>query len=129
STTCTRTPSVEPDPDPRAGSQAMEPGFGLVAESIDGPGVRLRRYRDEDVPDVQAGCDDPTAQRFMPMLPRPYTLDDARWWVSEGSRAAFHGGGGAFAIADPATDRLLGGIGIIHQRDGSGEIGYWVAPW
>src|SRR4051794_33333036 len=99
----------------------MEPGFGLVAESIDGPGVRVRRYREDDAADVQASCDDPVSQRFLHMLPRPYTLDDARWWVTDGSRTTFEGGGGSFAIADPASDRLLGGIGITHQRDGNGE--------
>lgn len=102
---------------------------GLAAESIDGPEVRVRRYRDEDVPDVQAGCDDPLTQRFLPMLPQPYTREDAIWWVAEGSAAEFAHGGGNFAIADPATDRLVGGIGITHHRDGTGEIGYWVAPW
>ncbi|GIJ69395.1 GNAT family N-acetyltransferase [Virgisporangium ochraceum] len=103
--------------------------FGLVAESIDGGGIRVRRYRDDDVPAVQAACDDPLSQRFLPMLPSPYTYDDAVWWVREGSLTAFERGGGNFAIADPATDRLIGGIGITHEQNASGEIGYWVAPW
>jgi RimJ/RimL family protein N-acetyltransferase len=101
----------------------------LTAESIDGAGVRLRRYRDEDVPDVQAGCDDPLIQRFLPQMPMPYTHADAEWWVVEGSGAAFANGGGNFVIADPETDRLVGGIGVTRYRDGNGEIGYWVAPW
>jgi RimJ/RimL family protein N-acetyltransferase len=103
--------------------------FGLVAESIDGAGVRVRRYRDEDVPAVQAACDDPLTQRFLPMLPSPYTREDAAWWVREGSLPAFERGGGNFAIADPDSDHLLGGIGITHEQNGNGEIGYWVAPW
>jgi RimJ/RimL family protein N-acetyltransferase len=103
--------------------------FGLVAESIDGAGVRVRRYRDEDAQAVQAACDDPLTQRFLPMLPSPYTMEDAIWWVREGSLPAFERGGGNFAIADPQSDRLLGGIGITHEQNGNGEIGYWVAPW
>jgi RimJ/RimL family protein N-acetyltransferase len=103
--------------------------FGLVAESIDGSGVRVRRYRDEDVPAVQAACNDPLTQRFLPMLPSPYTMEDASWWVREGSLPAFERGGGNFAIADPGDDGLLGGIGITHEQNGNGEIGYWVAPW
>lgn len=103
--------------------------FGLVAESIDGAGVRVRRYRDEDVPAVQASCDDPLTQRFLPMLPSPYTMEDALWWVREGALPAFERGGGNFAIADPDDDTLLGGIGITHEQNGNGEIGYWVAPW
>jgi RimJ/RimL family protein N-acetyltransferase len=103
--------------------------FGLVAESVDGAGVRVRRYRDDDVAAVQAACDDALTQRFLPMLPSPYTHEDADWWVREGSLPAFERGGGNFAIADPATDRLVGGIGITHEQNGNGEIGYWVAPW
>lgn len=103
--------------------------FGLVAESIDGAGVRVRRYREDDIAAVQAACDDPLSQRYLPMLPSPYTFDDADWWVREGSLTAFERGGGNFAIADPATDQLIGGIGITHEQNGNGEIGYWVAPW
>jgi RimJ/RimL family protein N-acetyltransferase len=103
--------------------------FGLVAESIDGAGVRVRRYREEDVPAVQAACDDALTQRFLPILPSPYTMEDAVWWVREGSLPAFERGGGNFAIADPVSDKLLGGIGITHEQNGNGEIGYWVAPW
>jgi RimJ/RimL family protein N-acetyltransferase len=113
----------------------MEPRFGLVADSIegpqsiDGPAVRVRRYRDDDVPDVQAGCDDPLTQLFLPLLPTPYTRSDAQWWVDEGAGVAFDNGGGNYVIAGRDSDRLLGGIGITHLRDGNGEIGYWVAPW
>jgi RimJ/RimL family protein N-acetyltransferase len=108
---------------------ATSPRFGLIAESIDGAGIRIRRFRDDDVDDVRAGCDDPLTARFLPLLPSPYTREDAVWWVTQGHRAAFDNGGGSFVIADPGTDRLLGGVGITHQRDGTGEIGYWVAPW
>ncbi|WP_203904502.1 GNAT family N-acetyltransferase [Virgisporangium aliadipatigenens] len=101
----------------------------MAAESIEGAGVRVRRYREEDVEDVRVGCDDPLTQRFLPLLPSPYTYEEAAWWIAEGSVTSFMSGGGNFAIADPGSDRLLGGIGITHQREGSGEIGYWVAPW
>src|SRR2546430_8106800 len=102
---------------------------GLPAESIEGHRIRIRRLRGEDAEDVRAGCADPVTQWFLPMLPSPYTLEDARWWINEGSAATFAGGGGAFAVADPTTDRLLGAIGMTHLRERVGEIGYWVAPW
>ncbi len=94
-----------------------------------GDGVTVRRYRDQDADDVAAACADPLSQRFLAMLPDPYTLADARWWISEGSPAAFAAGGGAWAVVDPRTDRLLGAVGLSRQYFDSAEIGYWVAPW
>ena len=64
-----------------------------------------------DLDDVVAGYADPVTQRFLPEL-----------------RVA--GGGDARVIADPATDRLLGGIGAA-PRAGTARprCGYWVGPW
>jgi RimJ/RimL family protein N-acetyltransferase len=108
------------------------PGSGLAAaETIDGHGVRLRRFRADDAEDIVAACNDPLAQRFVLALPRPYTPQDAQWWIAEGSPQAFTTGGAALAIADPATGRLLGAVGVTTPAEtpGRGEIGYWVAPW
>jgi RimJ/RimL family protein N-acetyltransferase len=103
----------------------------MTSEIIHGDEVRLRAFRADDVDDVVGGCDDPVTQRFLPTLPSPYSRADARWWITEGSPAAFARGGAAYAIADPATDRLLGGVGmdrVVPVRQ-QAEIGYWVAPW
>ncbi|BCJ58434.1 GNAT family N-acetyltransferase [Micromonospora endophytica] len=99
--------------------------------TIEGPGVRLRLFRPTDVADITAGCADPLTQRFMDGLPHPYTEADARWWVAEGAPATFAGGGAAYAIADPDTDRLLGTVGLSNlvAPRSQAEIGYWVAPW
>ena len=98
---------------------------------IDGDGVRLRGYRAGDVDDVVAGYGDPQAQRFMPLVPRPFTRLHGEWYVHEAAPAAIAEGGAAYAIADPETDRLLGGIGINQTQPtrAQGEIGYWVSPW
>jgi RimJ/RimL family protein N-acetyltransferase len=91
--------------------------------------VVLRPYRIEDLDDLMAGCNDPLTQRFLPQLPGPYTVEDARWWITEGAPAQSTAEGVANAIADPATDRLLGGGGVAVRGPGTGEIGYWVAAW
>lgn len=103
----------------------------MTPETIAGDRVRLRPFRDDDAEDLVAGCGDDLVRRYLPRLPEPYTLADARSWIAEGSVAARASGGAAYAIADPADDRLLGGIGIgnpLPERR-QGEIGYWVAPW
>jgi RimJ/RimL family protein N-acetyltransferase len=91
--------------------------------------VVLRRFRTDDADDVAAGCADPLTQRFLSILPSPYTREDALLWITEGAPAAFAGGGSAYAMADPATDRVLGGCGYHPARSGAYEMGYWVAPW
>lgn len=100
-------------------------------ETIEAAGVRLRLYRDTDADDLATGCDDPLTRRFLPHLPMPYTEVDAHWWITEGSAATWARGGAAYAIADPATDRLLGGIGVdqVSPTRAQGEVGYWVGPW
>jgi RimJ/RimL family protein N-acetyltransferase len=99
--------------------------------TVFGDGVVLRAYRHDDTEDVAAGCDDPLTQRFLPLLPSPYTRQDALWWIEEGAPGTAATGGLHLAIADPDTDRLLGGVGLRRAtiESGVGEVGYWVVPW
>ncbi|MEU1688568.1 GNAT family N-acetyltransferase [Micromonospora sp. NPDC005707] len=103
----------------------------MTPEIIEAYGVRLRRDRLTDLADTAAACADPLTQRFLPGLPDPYTEESARWWITEGAPAAWAAGGAAYAIADPATDRLIGAAGLSHPvaERGQAEIGFWVAPW
>ncbi|GIJ19710.1 GNAT family N-acetyltransferase [Micromonospora lutea] len=103
----------------------------MTPETIEAHGVRLRPFRPDDADDVTAGCADPLTQRFLDGLPSPYTIADGHRWITEGAPAAFAGGGAAYAVADPASDRLLGTVGLSHPvpQRGQAEIGYWVAPW
>ncbi len=98
-------------------------------EVLRGKNVALRTLRPDDADDLAAGCDDPLTQRFLQLLPSPYTRENALWWISEGAPAAVEAGGWAYGFADPDSDRLLGGGGGRRDHNGSGEIGYWVAPW
>jgi RimJ/RimL family protein N-acetyltransferase len=98
---------------------------------ISGTGVRLRAYRPDDAEAVAAGYDDPLCHRFLPPLPSPFTLAHAERFLSEGVASIFADGGAVYAIADPETDDLLGGIGfdkVVAGRN-QAEIGYWVGPW
>jgi RimJ/RimL family protein N-acetyltransferase len=103
----------------------------MKQEAIEGERVRLRAFREGDVADLIAGCSDPLVRRFLPLLPDPYTEADARWWIGQGSAAAWAEGGATYAVADQVTDRLLGGAGIsqVSSARRQGEVGYWVVPW
>ncbi|PWU62344.1 GNAT family N-acetyltransferase, partial [Micromonospora globispora] len=103
----------------------------MTPEPFEAYGVRLRPFRLDDAADTAAACADPLTQRGISGLPEPYTEESARWWITEGAPAAWATGGAAYVMADPATDRLLGGIGLSQPvpARGQAEIGYWVAPW
>jgi RimJ/RimL family protein N-acetyltransferase len=93
-------------------------------------GIRLRMFLPDDAPAVAEACDDPLTQRFIPGMPYPYTVADAMHWITEGATAAWATGGAAWAIADPASDQLLGCVGLsraVPERQQI-EIGYWMVP-
>jgi len=102
----------------------------MIVTPIEGDGVRLRGYHPEDRDAVQISFSDPLTQRFMAGLPEPYTAQRAEWWINEGAPGTFADGGAAYAIADPQTDAVLGGIGLDNVLPGraQAEIGYWVVP-
>ncbi|MEV4618978.1 GNAT family N-acetyltransferase [Asanoa sp. NPDC049573] len=103
----------------------------MKPETIETSGIRLRLVRDDDAADIENACDDAEIRRFLPSLPQPYTRDDALRFIRAATDEAWATGGANYAIADPATDRLLGTIGVHHVDTdrAQGEIGYWVAPW
>jgi RimJ/RimL family protein N-acetyltransferase len=92
-------------------------------------GIVLREFRLDDADDTAAGASDPLTQRFVPSMPSPYARPEALHWITVGAPAAIARGGAAFAIADPGSDRLLGGVGLRADTEGTAEVGYWVAPW
>ena len=103
----------------------------MIVPTLAGPGVRLRGLEQHDVEDLVAGYADEVLQRFMPPLPVPFTAAQAREYVSDVAPGMFADGGGLWAVADPVTDRLLGGVGLdkVVPHRGQCEIGYWVGPW
>ena len=102
----------------------------MIAEEINGDGVRLRALRPDDLDDLVAGYRDPLVQRFLPQVPAPFEAGVADWFVRERAAQIAAEGGAVYAIADPATDRLLGSIGLDRVVAGrqQGEVGYWVGP-
>jgi RimJ/RimL family protein N-acetyltransferase len=103
----------------------------MTVPAIEGDGVHLRPHRPGDLDALLAGYSDPLVQRFMPALPVPFTARQAEWWINEGAPAVFAEGGAAYAIVDPRTDAVLGGIGLDNALPtrAQAEIGYWVGPW
>ncbi|MEH1014194.1 GNAT family N-acetyltransferase [Micromonospora sp. CPCC 206060] len=91
----------------------------------------LRAWRAEDADAVERACQDPDIQRWT-MVPRPYRHSDAVGFVTRTSPAAWANGTGApFAVCDATTGELLGSCGLVAMTPtlGTGEVGYWTAPW
>jgi RimJ/RimL family protein N-acetyltransferase len=102
----------------------------VEAVDIRGDGIRLRAYRPDDLDAVVAGYGDPQTRRFLRALPSPFTRRHGTWYLNEAVPGLFAQGGGAYAIADPVTGRLLGGASLerpVPTRQ-QAELGYWVAP-
>ncbi|NUR85542.1 MAG: GNAT family N-acetyltransferase [Nonomuraea sp.] len=72
-------------------------------------------------------CDDAVTARFLPVLPVPYTLEDAQAYLKN-AEAKWDDGGAEFAIV--RDGRYAGSIGVRPpDRWGTAELGYVVAPW
>jgi RimJ/RimL family protein N-acetyltransferase len=91
----------------------------------------LRPPRPSDAEEVAQACADPAIQRYIPLVPDPYTSADALRWIIESRAAARAAGGTTLVAADPETDRPLAGFALHPARPGgsTAELGYWVAPW
>src|SRR6476646_1001667 len=96
---------------------------------LEGEGVTLRRLTEEDVDDVVAAASDPETQRWLP-LPRPYSADDARWFIHTFA-AEQHRSGDGLVRAVEVAGRLVGAIDLkkTDWRARTTEVGYWAAPW
>jgi RimJ/RimL family protein N-acetyltransferase len=84
--------------------------------------IALRPWRESDAPAVHAACQDPDILHWMPILPRPYTLEDARAFVTDELGLGPH----QFAVTKNGL--MVGSIGLRVGRFLIGEIGYWCAP-
>jgi RimJ/RimL family protein N-acetyltransferase len=93
--------------------------------------VLLRPWREGDVPQLVEAANDPEVPKWT-AAPDPYTEADARAWV-RGEPVAVEPPGDrvSFAVASAEDDsQLLASMSIMRIfRGGTGEIGYWVAPW
>ncbi|KAB1949787.1 GNAT N-acetyltransferase [Micromonospora sp. ALFpr18c] len=93
-------------------------------------GVLLRPWQEADADAVHRACQDPDIQHWT-SVPRPYRPEHAHGFVTELSgRAWTEGTGAPFAVCDPASGELLGSCGLVSIAGaGTGEVGYWTAPW
>jgi RimJ/RimL family protein N-acetyltransferase len=108
----------------------MEPqGRWLEIPVLEGDRFRLRPITDADAGRVAEAVSDPLTRRWLPQLPSPYRLDDARTWIATLPDTAASGEAVTWAIADPVSDTLVGNVSLFRLTATSGnEVGYWMHP-
>jgi RimJ/RimL family protein N-acetyltransferase len=90
--------------------------------------VVLRRLEPRDVPQLALNCADPVAAEYT-TVPLDYTEDDARWYVEQFVPEAWRAGQEHnWAVADAATDRLLGTVGLNALRGTTADVGLNFGP-
>jgi RimJ/RimL family protein N-acetyltransferase len=83
----------------------------------------LRPWTEADVPALVDACNDPEIPRWIPVIPQPYTAEDAFRFVRGEWRA---NPGHQFAVTD--NDVVVGSIGMsVNEELRNGHIGYWCA--
>ena len=84
--------------------------------------LALRLWTEADVPALVAACNDPEITRWIPVIPSPYTEQDALAYVrGEVTTGPEH----SFAITMESA--VVGSIGMSVNSSRAGHIGYWCA--
>ncbi len=108
-------------------NDVMEPrGRWLSPPRLEGDGLRIRPFRESDAAALPVEHDELT-RRFSSVLP---TRDTFAEWLLRRRTSEATGSAVACAVADAASDELLGGIDL-HRLDvplfaGTAVLGYWL---
>jgi RimJ/RimL family protein N-acetyltransferase len=91
----------------------------------------LRPFEEADIPDLAETMNDELTAAWT-SVPTPYTLDEARDWVTRRAPAErTEGRGIVLAVAEIFTHRLVGSLHLMNTNwhTLSAEVGYVIAPW
>jgi RimJ/RimL family protein N-acetyltransferase len=104
-------------------------GRWLDVPTLEAEGLRLREWRESDVPRIVEACSDERTQEWLGQMPDPYGEPEARSWLEHLRESRATGQGVQWAVVEPPDDRALAAIGFFHyQPEVELEIGYWSHP-
>jgi RimJ/RimL family protein N-acetyltransferase len=84
--------------------------------------LRLRPWTEDDVDAIVEGCNDPEVAFWIPLIPHPYTADDAHAFIRGDVLPD------QLKLAITLDGRVVGGIGMgLNSHDYRATMGYWVA--
>ncbi|TWD74705.1 RimJ/RimL family protein N-acetyltransferase [Kribbella amoyensis] len=93
--------------------------------------IRLRTWRDDELDRITTARTNQATAHFLPFIPQPFTVEDARFWLRDMAEQAAAGKRFNWCVADRATDVALGNVtlfGLHPDEIGDGELGYWAHP-
>lgn len=102
----------------------------LEVPLLEADGLRLRPWRESDVPRIVEACSDEQTQQWLGRMPYPYTETDARAWLEQQQEARAQGRALHWAVVQASDDdRALVSISAFDLvPEVELEIGYWAHP-
>lgn len=98
---------------------------------IEMAGLHMRAHRPADGERITEACADSRTRHWLPRVPDPYTLDDARAHLEHVQEEEASGRSASWAVADTRTDEMVAEVGLLGLGPSSpraAEIGYWTHP-
>lgn len=112
-----------------AGEDRTPKGRWLDVPVLEGAGLRLRPWRESDVPRIVEACSDRRTQAWLGQMPAPYDESDARAWLEHQRENRACGTSVAWAVVDARDDVALASVsyfGLVPEVEA--EIGFWAHP-
>ena len=95
--------------------------------TLSGSGLLLRAPTLADTTAITEAIQDPEIPRWIGVIPIPYTVTDAEYFVRDVSDPGWEAGTSRqWLITDAATRDLLGVVGLQERLAGVSEVGFWV---
>jgi 8-oxo-dGTP diphosphatase len=88
--------------------------------------LRLRPVEPKDAPRLVELLDDWDVVRHSALIPHPYTLDDAKRFITEQDIRRIEGKGVALAMERTTDHVVVGLVGFGLDKGSDPELGYWV---
>jgi RimJ/RimL family protein N-acetyltransferase len=86
--------------------------------------ITFRDFKEEDKAALLTILNEPQVVKYLSSrIPKPYTLEDAHWWIFTGSKIGI-------VKAIECNGTLIGCIGAdrgVFEYQRSAEVGYWIA--
>ncbi|HEY3528263.1 MAG TPA: GNAT family N-acetyltransferase [Nocardioides sp.] len=112
-----------------AGDDRKPHGRWLDVPVLEADGLRLRPWRDSDVPRIVEACSDERTQQWLGSMPFPYDESEARAYLEHLRENRATGRSVGWAVVDPEDDLALGSVSFFdYMPEVELEIGFWTHP-